>query len=158
MRAFAALHALAILIYLLIPVAPPWWISLNAFAQPTSELVSSTRMGAAMDGVIVQGLIRSASNWFAAVPSLHGAYPVLMVLLAASGKNRFIIGILVAYLIGMLATTVVLNQHYIIDLVAGGAIAILAFCLVPIRQQRGGSPDLLYPGDRLPVAEPVETL
>jgi hypothetical protein len=135
MRAFLALHAMAIAIYLLLPVAPPWWVSLNGAVQPTSELVAATKMTAAMDGVIVQGLIKSASNWFAAVPSLHGAYPVLMVLLAALDKNLRLAAALAAYMVLMFASTVVLNQHYIIDLFAGGVIAVLAGWLAQLKRQ-----------------------
>lgn len=136
MRAFLALHAMAISIYLLLPVAPPWWVSLNGAVQPTSELVAATKMTAAMDGVIVQGLIKSASNWFGAVPSLHGAYPVLMVLLATLDKNRLLAGVLAVYMVLMFASTVLLNQHYIIDLIAGGAIAILASRFAQLKRQR----------------------
>jgi len=135
MRAFFALHVMAIAIYLLLPVAPPWWVSLNGAVQPTSELVAATKMTAAMDGVIVQGLIKSASNWFAAVPSLHGAYPVLMVLLAALDKNRRLAGAFAAYMVLMFASTVVLNQHYIIDLIAGGVIALLAGWFAQLKRQ-----------------------
>jgi membrane-associated phospholipid phosphatase len=92
-------------------------------------------MTAAMDGVIVQGLIKSASNWFAAVPSLHGAYPVLMVLLAALDKNLRLAAALAAYMVLMFASTVVLNQHYIIDLFAGGVIAVLAGWLAQLKRQ-----------------------
>lgn len=137
MRGFAALHGLAILIYLILPVAPPWWVSLYGTVQPTQELVSSTQMTSAMDGVIVQGLIRSASNWFAAVPSLHGAYPVLMVMIASADRSRRIVGILLAYAVAMFASTVVLNQHYIIDLIAGSAVAGLAWlCILRIKQPK----------------------
>ncbi|HSE97910.1 MAG TPA: phosphatase PAP2 family protein, partial [Blastocatellia bacterium] len=104
MRGFAVLHGLAILIYMLLPVAPPWWVSLYGTIRPTPELVSATQMTAAMDGVIVQGLIRSASNWFAAVPSLHGAYPVLMLLFASENMmSRRMFGLLLAYAAGMFA-------------------------------------------------------
>src|SRR5205085_8948386 len=82
MRAFAYLNFAAIAIYLLLPVAPPWWVSLYGTAQPTTELVAVMHMSEAMNGRLVTALIHNAAQWFAAVPSLHGAYPVLMALLA----------------------------------------------------------------------------
>ncbi|MCI0489725.1 MAG: phosphatase PAP2 family protein [Blastocatellia bacterium] len=126
MRAFAVLHAFGILIYIILPVAPPWWVSLHGLAQPSAELVARTDMAAAMDGQIVRGLIRSASLWFGAVPSLHGAYPVLMFLLALRDRHRAMIMAFALYSAAMFITTVILNQHYIIDLLAGGAVAVLA--------------------------------
>ena len=129
MRAFAALHAFGILIYMILPVAPPWWVSLHGLAQPSAEIVARTNMAAAMDGRIVQGLIRSASQWFGAVPSLHGAYPVLLLLLAFRDRHRARVAAFAFYSAAMFLTTVILNQHYIIDLVAGAAVAYAAYWL-----------------------------
>lgn len=125
-RAFTFLHFAGMLIYILLPAAPPWWISLNGFAQPTSELVAQTTMTAAMDGKVVQGLIKSASMWFAAIPSLHGAYPVLLSLLAWRNGNRQMMAVWIVYGLMMFVTTVILNQHYIIDLIAGALLALAA--------------------------------
>lgn len=123
MRAFAYLNFAAILIYLLLPVAPPWWVSLYGMTQPTTDLLAQMRMSSAMDGKLVTALIHNAAQWFAAVPSLHGAYPVLLVLLALRERNRRMLVVLIAYAIAMWAATVMLNQHYVIDLIAGGLIA-----------------------------------
>jgi membrane-associated phospholipid phosphatase len=122
-RSFTALHFTGMLIYILLPAAPPWWVSLHGMAQPTADLLSQTTMTDAMDGLIVQHLIGSASVWFAAIPSLHGAYPVLMILLALKDRNPLVITALAVYAALMFASTVVLNQHYIIDLLAGALLA-----------------------------------
>lgn len=133
-RSFTFLHFAGMLIYIILPAAPPWWISLNGLAQPTSELISQTSMVAAMDGKVVQGLIKSASVWFAAIPSLHGAYPVLLTLLAWRNRNRTMITIWAIYTVLMFVTTVILNQHYIIDLFAGALLAIVA-CWIGCRKR-----------------------
>ncbi len=125
-RAFTFLHFVGILIYLVLPAAPPWWVSLHGFAQPTAELVANTTMAAAMDGAVVQGMIKSASLWFAAIPSLHGAYPVLLLLLALRSRKRWFLIACTVYMGAMFVTTVVLNQHYIIDLLAGALLAFAA--------------------------------
>jgi membrane-associated phospholipid phosphatase len=80
-----------------------------------------------MDGVIVQNLIQNASHWFAAVPSLHGAYPVLLLLLSLKERNRLVVILLSVYAVAMWVTTVVLNQHYIVDLLAGAVVAVIAW-------------------------------
>jgi membrane-associated phospholipid phosphatase len=129
MRAFAFLNFLAILAYLLLPVAPPWWISAHGLAQPTTALVSQTRMAAGMDGTLVQGMIKTAPQWFAAVPSLHGGYPVLLLLLVLSNRSRWTMLAIAVYGIAMWTATVVLNQHYIIDLLAGALLALTAWKL-----------------------------
>src|SRR5262249_53078010 len=54
-RAFTILHAIALLTYVAMPVAPPWWISLHGIASPSAELVAATNVRDAMHGVVVQG-------------------------------------------------------------------------------------------------------
>jgi hypothetical protein len=128
-KAFTLLHALAIGCYLLLPVAPPWWVSLHGSAQPSAELLAQVDMTAAMDGVIVQRMIQTAPMWFGAVPSLHGAYPVLFLLLAWRRQKRWLLTLIAIYGLMMWASTVILNQHYIIDLLAGVGVALAAFKL-----------------------------
>jgi len=126
-RAFSILHAMALLTYVTLPVAPPWWISLHRMSQPTAQLVAQTNVRDAMHGVVVQGLIGNAAQWFAAVPSLHGAYPVLMFLLSLGERKWFASGVVAAYAVAMFAATVSLNQHYFIDLLAGLCAACIAY-------------------------------
>src|SRR5262245_33943996 len=108
--AFSVLNFSAIVIYLLLPVAPPWWVTLNGFARPSAELVAGTNMAAAMNGPLIQGMISNASQWFAAVPSLHGAYPVMLLPLRPWNRNWRIAIAVGVYGLAMWTATVVLNQ------------------------------------------------
>src|SRR4029078_330726 len=67
LRAFTLLNFAAIVIYLLSPVAPPWWVTLKGLAHPTAELVAQVKIADAMPGILIQGMIRNASQWFAAM-------------------------------------------------------------------------------------------
>jgi membrane-associated phospholipid phosphatase len=127
--AFAMLNALGFLGYVLFPLAPPWWVSLYGHAQPTPALIAGAHLSAAMDGTLVERMIATAPNWFAAFPSLHGGYPVLLFLLNWRERNRWLLWSIGVYGVAMWAATVVLNQHYIIDLIAGAllAVAVAAF-------------------------------
>ena len=138
-RAFTVLNFSAIVVYLLLPVAPPWWVSLNGMTTPTAELVNNANISAAMHGTLIQGMIRNASQWFAAVPSLHGAYPVLLLLLGWRRRSRFSLPILGAYGCIMWIATVVLNQHYIVDLLAGALLSALAAWAAKSPRFRKGS-------------------
>ena len=142
MLAFSYLNFAAIFIYVLLPVAPPWWVSLQGMAQPTSELVAGAKLGGAMEGRLVLGLIQNAAQWFAAFPSLHGAYPVLLAFGAWRARRRRIwFAAATMYAFTMWAATVVLNQHYIIDLMAGGLLAGLAWFASGFRNRTTGSND-----------------
>jgi membrane-associated phospholipid phosphatase len=130
-KAFSVLHGLAILCYVLLPVAPPWWVSLYGQTQPSAQLLAQTHMTAAMDGAIVQRMIQTAPMWFGAVPSLHGAYPVLFFLLAWRTRKPWLLLSIALYGLLMWFATVVLNQHYVIDLLAGALAALAAYRLAP---------------------------
>jgi inositol phosphorylceramide synthase catalytic subunit len=130
-KAFTVLHTLAILCYLLLPVAPPWWVSLYGSVQPSAEMLAQTHTSAAMDGAIVQRMIQTAPMWFGAVPSLHGAYPVLFFLLAWRNRKSWLLILIAVYALMMWFATVVLNQHYVIDLLAGAVAAFAAYKIAP---------------------------
>lgn len=134
--AFTVLNFSAIAIYVLLPVAPPWWVSLNGYAQPTRELVGQANMAAAMHGALIQGMISNASQWFAAVPSLHGGYPVLLLLLTPWRQSRRVCVGIAVYGFAMWAATVVLNQHYIVDLLAGALLAAAAWWVARVIARR----------------------
>jgi membrane-associated phospholipid phosphatase len=142
LSAFTLLHGMALLLYLGLPVAPPWWVTLHGIVQPTVDLVANTRMSAAMDGVIVQKMIKNAAQWFGAVPSLHAAYPMLLFVLSMGCRSRSTVAGLALYSAAMCVTTVVLNQHYIIDLFAAAVLSVAA-CMLAGRAGR-----ILFPGDQ----------
>ncbi len=147
LSAFTLLHAVALLLYISLPVAPPWWVSLHGMAQPTADLVARTNMADAMDGVIVQGMIKNAAQWFGAVPSLHAAYPMLLFALSIGRRSRIAVATLAVYSAAMCITTVILNQHYIIDLLAAAmAVAVACMLASPVSrflfQSSDGSEDI----------------
>jgi hypothetical protein len=122
--AFALLNALGFAGYLFLPVAPPWWVTLHGAAQPTAELAAAVHLPDAIHGTIVQRTIATAPNWFAAFPSLHGAYPVLLLLLGWGARDRRWLVAVGAYGALMWTATVLLNLHYVIDLLAGALLAV----------------------------------
>ena len=128
MTGLTILNALGILGYISVPAAPPWWISIQGTTQPTLALMKQTDVAMGMDGQIIRHMIATAPQWFAAIPSMHGAYPVLLLLMARYLNVRKPVVVLIAiYATLMWVATVVLNQHYILDLLIGGALAVIAF-------------------------------
>jgi hypothetical protein len=126
-RAFTVLHVLGLTLYLSLPVAPPWWVSLHGMAAPTPELLAQSNLRDAIEGVISQRLISNASQWFAAVPSLHGAYPVLLLMLARRRRSNLAVAAFGIYGIAVWLATIALNLHYVIDLIAGLVVATLSY-------------------------------
>ncbi len=104
----------------LVPTAPPWLASEHSNAPAMVRIVADVlgsnpeRAGQATAGV----------NAFAAMPSLHFAVTVLVVL--ALWPRRRLRPAAVLYLAAMAFTLVYGGEHYVIDLLAGAATAVAA--------------------------------
>jgi hypothetical protein len=130
MSGLTILNVLGILGYVLVPTAPPWWVSIHGPLQPTLALIAQTDVAMGMDGPIIRHMIATAPQWFAAIPSMHGAYPLLLLFLGQRYRfQKSILLMIAGYGALMWTATVVLNQHYIIDLLIGGALAVFAFLI-----------------------------
>jgi inositol phosphorylceramide synthase catalytic subunit len=128
---FAVLSLASLAIYMAYPAAPPWWVYENGFAQPAPEHAmpgEGSRAGA------LGALFQVSPNRFAAVPSLHGAYPLLLTLVLAAGgvRPRYVL-LAGVYAFSMWFACVFLNQHYIVDLLLGALLVPLA--LLPLRRR-----------------------
>ncbi|MHB8702202.1 MAG: phosphatase PAP2 family protein [Nitrososphaerales archaeon] len=109
----------SLLVFLIMPTAPPWYIgaATNLVQQPQS---SSPLAGFFSS---INSLTSSIeSDKFAAFPSLHGAYAILFAYFTTRIKRVYgLVSIPVA--MGVLFSTLYLGQHYLIDLIAGSVVA-----------------------------------
>jgi hypothetical protein len=137
--AFTVLNVIGFAGYVMLPSAPPWWVSIHGQTQPTAELLAGLSLAAGIDGAFTASLIATAPDQFAAVPSLHGAYPVLLGLLAGRRRPAWFVAI-VGYGALMWFATVALNLHYVIDLVAGAGAAAVAWPLGVLAAGSGEAP------------------
>ena len=119
---------LGLVVYRLVPTAPPWWAAENGHLPPVERIVVQTSrrtFGPAWEPVY-GGLAR---NPFAAMPSLH---------LASSWAAAHALGELgpgyraagFAYSAGLALALVYLGEHYVVDLVIGVAVAEAARAIV----------------------------
>ena len=133
---FTALHVLRLAIYFAHPAAPPWWIYQNGFVQPT--LAHSMPLGLEA-GSTLSALFQYNANRFAAIPSLHGAYPLLLTLvLAWHGARSHWIILSGSYTAAMWFACVFLNHHHIIDLLIAAALVPVALILASPKMRRAG--------------------
>ena len=124
---FTAIHLLTVVAWMLYPSAPPWWVYENGFSTPTLE---HSFPAAAAHGGTLGVLFSLSANRFAAVPSLHGAYPILLTLvLAAEGASGRYLVLAGVYAGAMWLACVFLNQHYVVDLLLGAAVVPAALAL-----------------------------
>jgi len=113
--------------YALYPAVPPWMAAQNAQIPPVSKIIDEmwTHIGIANGAKVFSGAGHFA-NPVAAVPSLHSAYPMLIVLFfwKAAGKWR---PLLLLYPLAMALTLVYTGEHYVIDILLGWMYAVVIY-------------------------------
>ena len=113
------LHVLTLATYFIYPAAPPWYVYYFSFQPPPRELLTNSAF--LPTPLLFKSLWAANPNYFAAIPSLHGAYPVfLLLMLGLHHRRRWLV---VGYGLGVWLATIVLGDHYIIDLILGALYA-----------------------------------
>jgi len=132
----ALLNVMALTTFMLYPAAPPWYVYNYGFVQPEpSSSFWGTSAGNLIDvdrlfGVNLFTTLWDSfnSNHFAAIPSLHGAYPLVLVFFAYQKFQRGL-GWLLLYPLAVWFAAVYLNQHYVIDLIIGALYIPVAYVI-----------------------------
>jgi hypothetical protein len=132
-RLVVALSAAGLLTYVLYPAAPPWLAAKEHVIEPVHRLSGS--------GWQALGLPRARAllehgqgqvNQVAAVPSLHTAFAVLVVLVLLPFTRRAWLRVaLVGYAVLMPLVLVWAGEHYVVDTLLGTLYAVAAVLLVP---------------------------
>lgn len=138
------LNILALVTFFLYPAAAPWYVWKFGFAIPN---VAAFHYGDPSVLVNVDKLLRFPlfssiygslnPNPFAAIPSLHAAYPVVVSYFAARQWRGMGMRVLLVFYLGITwFAAIYLNHHYIVDLLIGalyalGSIAICRRVLMP---------------------------
>ena len=126
---FLWVNILGFIIYYIYPAAPPWYIKHfgNVFyAHTPGSDAGLQRFDNMFHLKIFQSLYTQSSNVFAAMPSLHSAYPVVVLyygLRNKLGKINIVFAIIMA---GIWFSAVYNNHHYVLDILAGFVCAIIA--------------------------------
>jgi membrane-associated phospholipid phosphatase len=127
--AFLAMNVMAIITYLAYPAAPPWYIARFGTGPADLHAVASAAGAARFDSLIgipfFTGFYSRNPNVFGAMPSLHVAYPLLVALVGWSRGWWWRVPTLV-YAALMAIAAVYLQHHYILDVIAGWLVAIVA--------------------------------
>ena len=117
----AAVFDLGLIVYWAVPTAPPWWAAQEDYTEPIRRIMVES--GERVWGRLWRPLYDSlAGNPFAAMPSLHFATSVMAArLLSDVGRGPGALGWGYASALGF--GLVYLGEHYVVDLVAGLALA-----------------------------------
>lgn len=111
----------------LIPTAPPWLAAGAERIPHVYRIIRDVLMGASPE-TYVTGLRMVGENDAAAMPSLHTALTVLAALGAARmGPVAAVVGW--TYVALMVLALVYLGEHYVVDAIAGAAVAVVGWRL-----------------------------
>ncbi|WP_316836164.1 phosphatase PAP2 family protein [Pedobacter nutrimenti] len=119
---FVLVNLLGFVIYYLYPAAPPWYVQLHGFkfiAHTPGNTAGLARFDKFFNAAIFKSIYSNGSNVFAAMPSLHSSYPVIVLYYGL--KNRLgLMNILFAIvMLGIWFTAVYTSHHYVLDVLAG---------------------------------------
>jgi membrane-associated phospholipid phosphatase len=117
----AATFDSGVIVYWLLPTAPPWWAGQNGHLPHVRRIM--VEAGTEFWGELWQRLYDSLGrNPFAAMPSLHFGTSVMAAhVLGEVGTKEAVFGWTYAFALGF--ALVYLGEHYVTDLIAGAALA-----------------------------------
>lgn len=126
---FLFVNLLGFTFYYVFPSAPPWYIELYGFNPVTDTPGNVAGLGAfdQMTGLSVfDGLYAKNSNVFAAMPSLHSAYPFVAFIYSLSRRTNILwkIGLGIVT-VGIWFAAVYTSHHYILDVLGGITVSLL---------------------------------
>jgi inositol phosphorylceramide synthase catalytic subunit len=119
---FLLVNLLGFVVYYLYPAAPPWYVQQHGFAFQPLKLASTgglAKFDAYFHIELFKSIYAKGSNVFAAMPSLHSAYPVIVVYYAFKNRLGFVKYIFALVMIGIWFTAVYASHHYVLDVMAG---------------------------------------
>jgi len=124
---FLLVNILGFVVYYSYPAAPPWYVQDHGFVfypETKGNMAGLVKFDQYFHTDIFKSIYAKGSNVFAAMPSLHASYPVIVLYYGL--KNRLgliniLFGVVAA---GIWFTAVYASHHYILDVLAGIVCAI----------------------------------
>lgn len=119
---FLWINLIGFVIYYIYPAAPPWYIEQygTAFNAATpGNTAGLARFDAFFNIELFHNMYAQSSNVFAAMPSLHSAYPLLVFYYGVKNKLGWINIIFGIIMAGIWLSAIYTGHHYLMDVIAG---------------------------------------
>lgn len=120
---FLLVNLIGFTVYYIYPAAPPWYIDAygtEPILNTPGNMAGLSRFDNLTGLNLFSGIYGKNANVFAAVPSLHSAYLVVVLFFALKSKLPSIfISIIGIFLIGIWFTAIYTSHHYMIDVILG---------------------------------------
>lgn len=129
---FFTVNILGFIVYYTYPAAPPWYVQLHGFnfiAKTPGNIAGLGRFDQLVNADVFKGIYTKGSNVFAAMPSLHSSYPVIVVYYGLKNRLGWVNVLLITVMLGIWFTAVYASHHYIVDVLSGIVCAITGISL-----------------------------
>lgn len=129
---FVLVNLIGFVIYYLYPAAPPWYIQQHGYefiANTPGNTGGLARFDTYFDAPVFASIYSKSSNVFAAMPSLHSSYPVIVVYYGIKNRLGWFNVFFAIVMLGIWFTAIYTSHHYVSDVLAGICCAIVAIWL-----------------------------
>ena len=129
---FLLVNLLGFCLYYIYPAAQPWYIQQYGFdfiPGTKGNTAGVVRFDAFFDVSIFRGLYEKSSNVFAAMPSLHSSYPLIVLYYGIKSRAGWLNLFFAAVMVGIWFAAVYTSHHYVLDVIAGIVCAITGILL-----------------------------
>ncbi len=119
---FLLTNVLGFIIYYVYPAAPPWYVEqygFNFHAGTPGNTAGFARFDHFFNLPVFSSLYAKSSNVFAAMPSLHSSYPLIVFYYGIRTKLRRASILFAGIMIGIWFAAIYSSHHYMLDVIAG---------------------------------------
>src|SRR5580658_7181272 len=119
---FLLVNLLGFVIYYVCPAAPPWYVQEYGYVfhpQTPGNVAGLGRFDSFFHTGVFSALYSKSSNVFAAMPSLHAAYPLTVFYYGIKYRLGRINILFAAIMAGIWFAAVYSSHHYVLDVLAG---------------------------------------
>ena len=130
---FLWVNLIGFVIYYIYPAAPPWYVHAygdNFIAHTPGSAAGLERFDHLFNVEIFKSLYAKSSNVFAAMPSLHASYPLIVLYYGLKNKSGLVNILFALIMVGIWFSAIYNDHHYVLDILAGiicGSIGIISF-------------------------------
>jgi membrane-associated phospholipid phosphatase len=129
---FLLINIIGFIVYYCYPAAPPWYVQQHGFSFHPSTAGSTAGLARFDDyfGITVfKSLYEKGSNVFAAMPSLHSSYPLLVLYYGIRNKLGWMNIVFAVITGGIWFAAIYTSHHYVLDVIAGISCAFLGIVI-----------------------------
>jgi hypothetical protein len=119
---FLLINIIGFIVYYCYPAAPPWYVRQHGFifhSFTAGSVAGLERFDDYFGITVFKSLYEKGSNVFAAMPSLHSSYPLLVLYYGIRNKLGWVNIVFAVITAGIWFAAVYTSHHYILDVIAG---------------------------------------